>query len=355
MRCGESSLQLYPQPPGYPQVRGLGLGRGPGRPHDRRMKKGSWGDDPEFLLENSDHGVIRVMRLQEMGVSSTTAYRRCGPGGPWTRLLPGIVLLCNAPPTREQQIAAATLYGGETALITGGEACRIHGVRNVPDTGDEVHLLVPHERKLHNQGFVIVERTQRMPRSVNRGGRSLAEITRATLDVCRRQTEIRPVRALMSEVVQRRYSSFERLSQELAHGSQRGSAVPRHVLTELAPGQESIAEIDARRVWARSGLPEPMWNKKLYDAAGGYIAKPDGWFDDVGLAWEVDSLSFHLQVVDGFDRTLSRNGRYTAAGILVLQTLPSRLRSEPDKVAGELRAAYDAAAARARPNVRVAS
>ncbi|AUI63058.1 hypothetical protein [Amycolatopsis sp. BJA-103] len=318
------------------------------------MKKGSWGDDPELLMENSDHGVIRAMRLQEMGVPSTTTYRRCGPGGPWTRLLPGIVLLFNAPPTREQQIAAAMLYGGETALLTGGEACRAYGLRNVPDTGDEIHLLVPHERKLHNQGFVVVERTQRMPRTATRGGRPLAEVTRATLDVCRRQTEIRPVRALMSEVVQREYSSFERLSRELAHGSQRGSAVPRHVLAELATGQESIAEIDARRVWARSGLPEPVWNKKLYNAAGEYVAKPDAWFDKVALAWEVDSLSFHLKVVDGFDRTLARNGRYAAAGVLVLQTLPSRLRAEPDKVVAELLAAHAAAEARARPDVRIA-
>ncbi|OOC07039.1 hypothetical protein [Amycolatopsis azurea] len=319
------------------------------------MKKGSWGDDPELLMETSDHGVIRAMRLQEMGVSSTTTYRRCGPSGPWTRLLPGIVLLFNGPPTREQQIAAAMLYGGETALLTGGEACRIHGLRNAPDTGEEIHLLVPHERKLHNYGFVVVERTQRMPRTVRRDGRPLAEVTRATLDVCRRQTEVRPVRALMSEAVQRRYSSFERLSRELAHGSQRGSAVPRLVLTELASGQESIAEIDARRVWARSGLPEPMWNKKLYDEEGRFVAKPDAWFDDVGLAWEVDSLSFHLQVVNGFDRTLARNGRYAAAGVLVLQTLPSRLRTEPDKVVEELRAAHAAAAARTRPNVRIAS
>lgn len=319
------------------------------------MKKGSWGDDPELLMENSVHGVIRAMRLEELGVSSTTTYRRCRPGGPWTRVLPGIILLFNGPPNREQQIAAAMLYGGETAQITGGEACRAYGLRNVPGTGDEIHLLVPHERKLHNCGFVVVERTQRMPRPVTRGGRPLAGVTRATLDVCRRQTEIKPVQALMSEVVQRRFSTFEGLSLELAHGSQRGSAIPRHVLTELASGQESVAEIDARHVWARSGLPEPMWNKKLYTASGEYVAKPDGWFDDVGLAWEVDSLSFHLKVVDGFDRTLARNGRYAAAGVLVLQTLPSRLRTEPDKVIAELVAAHAAAAARTRPDVRIAS
>ncbi|MFE5567141.1 MULTISPECIES: hypothetical protein [Amycolatopsis] len=131
--------------------------------------------------------------------------------------------------------------------------------------------------------------------------------------------------------------------------------MPRLVLSELASGQESVAEMDARRVWERSGLPEPVWNKKLYDGEGRFVAKPDAWFDDVGLAWEVDSLSFHLQVVDGFDRTLARNGRYAVAGVLVLQTLPSRLRTEPDKVVAELRAAHAAAAARVRPNVRIAS
>jgi hypothetical protein len=48
------------------------------------------------------------------------------------------------------------------------------------------------------------------------------------------------------------------LQGELEDGSDRGSAIPRSVLRELAVGVRSVAEADA-------------------------------WFDAVGMAWEIDS------------------------------------------------------------------
>jgi hypothetical protein len=315
------------------------------------MMRGSWNNDPELLIENSLHGVIRVARLAELGVPPDTAYRRCRPEGPWQRLLPGIVSLYKGPPSRDQLVAAARLYAGEGAVLTGEVACRTFGLRNVPES-ETVHLLTPHDRKVHSSGFVLIERTHRLPEAQRRGGLQVAPPSRAVLDTARRMTEVRPARALLTESVQRRFTTVGELTAELAQGSSRGSALPRRILTELAPGQESVAEMDARRVWRRSGLPEPLWNRRLVLADGRFVAKPDAWFEDVGLAWEIDSLAFHLGAGD-FDRTLVRNGRYAAAGILVLQTLPSRLRTEPDAVIAELQAAHRAAAARPRPAVLV--
>ena len=105
------------------------------------------------------------------------------------------------------------------------------------------------------------------------------------------------------------------------------------------------------RVWARTGLPEPAWNVSMSTAQGEHIAIPDAWFD-VGLAWEIDSFEYHFKR-EGYAATVSRNAKYAAAGVMVLQTLPSRLRGEPDSVAAELVAAYQAAEARPRPPVQV--
>lgn len=101
------------------------------------------------------------------------------------------------------------------------------------------------------------------------------------------------------------------------------------------------------RVWKLTGLPEPRWNHELRDETGEYIATPDGYFVKVRLAWEVDSYDFHFGKQQ-YAATLARNARYAAAGIAVLQTLPSRLRTEPRQVAAELVAAYRAAEARTR-------
>ncbi|MFC4858576.1 hypothetical protein [Actinophytocola glycyrrhizae] len=283
--------------------------------------------------------------LAELGVPPRTAYRRCVVGGPWQRPLPGIVLLTNTSPTRRQLVEAALLYGGQGAQVTGIEACRRHGLTNLPDH-DGVHLLVPADRRLHSTDYVTVERTTRLPKPVIRDEVPLAPLARSVLDAARRIKDHDPVRALLTEAVQRGRVQPRWLLHELENGSSRGSAVPREVLKDVMAGARSVAEIDAMRVWERSGLPQPVWNVPLTDANGHFIGMPDAWFAEVGLAWEIDSYEFHFQRAD-YARTINRNARYAAAGIVVLQTLPTRLRTEPETVASELAAAYKAAQARA--------
>jgi hypothetical protein len=187
-----------------------------------------------------------------------------------------------------------------------------------------------------------------MPKPVFRDGVPLAPMARAVLDACRRFTSAVPARALMTEVAQR--LAPQRLVLELDAGSQRGSALPREVLKDIVTGARSVAEIDAMRVWERTGLPRPVWNVVLRDCHGEYIAVPDAWFE-AGLAWEIDSYEFHFRHQD-YARTIDRNARYAAAGVLVLQTLPNRLRRAPESVVAELIAAHRAAESRPYPAVR---
>lgn len=315
------------------------------------MRRGTWAAKPEELLARSRYGAITVAALAERGVPPRTAYRRCAPGGPWQRLLPGVVLLHATTPTRRQLVEAALLYGGAGAMVTGLEACRRHGLRSAPDE-TTVHLLVPHERHLKSADHVVVERTIRYPRHVMQDGVPLAPLSRSVLDAARRLRAHELVRALITEAVQRRRTPPGLLLEELERGSQRGSAVPREVLKDVCGGARSVAEVDAMRVWERTGLPALEWNTDVFDGSGRFVARPDGWCDEVALAWEIDSYEYHFDR-DGYDRTLQRNARYAAAGILVVQTVPRRLREEPDAVAAELVAAHHAAAARSRPPVSV--
>lgn len=262
------------------------------------------------------------------------------------------MLLSSAVPTRQQQVEAALLYAGPDAVVTGLEACRRYGLRAVPEDG-RVHLLTPLDRKVHGSEYVVIERTKRLPAPIVRDGVPLAPMSRAVLDACRRLGAHEPVSALVAEAVQRGRVQPARLLSELNRGSSRGSAVPREVLKDVLAGARSVAEIDAIRVWKRTNLPEPQRNVQLYDRHGTYVATPDGWFDEVGLAWEIDSFAFHFGR-DDYAKTVARNSRYAAAGITVVQTLPTRLRSEPDAVAAELTAAYEAAASRPRPLVQAA-
>ena len=95
----------------------------------------------------------------------------------------------------------------------------------------------------------------------------------------------------------------------------------------------------------RSGLPEPMYNPRLY-VGEVFLAKPDAWWLDAGVACEVDSREWHLSP-DGWERTQARHARMSAHGILVLHYAPRRIRSDGAAVVAEQRATL--AAGRQRP------
>lgn len=312
------------------------------------MKRGSWSNEPAALLGRSRLGAIKVSSLIELGMDSGTVYRRCLPTGPWRRLLPGVILMQNAEPSADQRVAAAGLYAGPNALIMGLEACRRHGLR-LPSSAD-VHMLVPHGRKIRSCEFVTVERTHRLPGAVLRNDVPLAPLVRATLDATRRIRASEPVANLLIEAIQRGRCSPVALARELELGSPRGTAIPRRLLAEVER-LRSVAELHARRIGKRVQVPPSHWNVEIRKD-GQYVGEPDMWWDDVGLAWEVDSYEWHFSAT-GYANTLRRNTRYAGAGVLVVTTLPSRLLRDPVGVIAELEAAYAAAAARPRPDVFV--
>lgn len=316
-------------------------------------KRGMWADHPELLQERSRHGVIKAGTLTALGMSSKTIWRRCQPGGPWQRLLPGIILLHNGKPTQDERVIAALLYAGPESVVTGVEACRRQGLRprELPP-GDGLHMLVQHEHKILSAEFVTVERTTRLPRPVVRDEVPLAPLVRATMDTARRLHSVEPIGQLLIEAIQRGRCAPEALRRELDLGSPRGTAIPRRLLAEWAD-LRSLAEARAKELSRQLPIPPTHWNVELRAADGSYLGCPDAWWDDIALAWEIDSFEFHFYRA-GYKRTLARNTRYATAGVTIVPTLPSRLIEEPELVLAELKAAYQAAAARPRPPITLA-
>ncbi|WP_414945298.1 hypothetical protein [Amycolatopsis sp. cmx-11-32] len=280
-----------------------------------------------------------------------TIWRRCERGGVWRMLLPGVVLLGNGEPTDEQRIEAALLHAHEGSVLTGVHALRRYGLCNLPVI-EEVHVLVPAERAIASTGFVHIERTRRLPSPRIRAGVPTAPVFRAVIDAARRAADQDVAVAMAAEAVQRQFCPPWALAEELDRQHSAETRALRPSLEPILGGAHSVAEADAWKLWARSGLPEFQWNVKVLDAEGRFVAKPDGWCDEMGLAWEIDSRGCHSEG-DHFRATLARNARYAAAGIVVLQTLPSRLRTEPDAVLAELVAAHSSAQRRPRPEVHL--
>jgi hypothetical protein len=289
--------------------------------------------------------------LVSLGVPEATVYARCRPGGPWQLLLPATVLMSSGQPTPEQLTIAGLLYAGPDAVLTGIDAAHRHGVLRGPARDGHVHVLVPHDQQPASTRYVVIERTHRMPRAVVRGGVPLAPVARAVVDGARRLASPREATELLADAVQRGLCTVGQLASEVEAAQRRGTAIPRAILRDVSAGTRSVAERDAKAVWRRSGLPEPWWNASVYDAEGTLLGIVDAWWDDVAMAWEINSLAWHLHPQD-YAREQAKTARFTAAGVAVLPTLPKRLAEDAAAVLHELHDAYRHAASRPRPEVR---
>ncbi|NCL72738.1 hypothetical protein [Rhodococcus sp. YH1] len=314
------------------------------------MKRGTWGDDPEELFALSTNGVIRTATLLRHGVAGGTIAGRCRKGGPWQRVLPGVVALHNGSLSVLQRNTAALLYGGDSALISGHAALGIHGYTNSA-TKSEVLLLIPHTQHRRNFSFVAVERSWRIPEPIIKGTLRIAPVDRCLLDAARRMSQLDPCRALLASGIQRGDVTVDDLAHELRAGSRRGSAVPRTVVRELSHDAHSVAEIAAQKLYATSGLPPMAHNVDVETDDGTWIARPDGWLDSVAVAWEIDSLKYHFSP-KAHETTLVRRAAMQRNGIIVVSHLPRQIRDDPATVLADLEAAYHQGTQRPRPPVR---
>lgn len=119
----------------------------------------------------------------------------------------------------------------------------------------------------------------------------------------------------------------------------------------MADGVRSTAEAWAHDLVARSGLPAPEWNVELIGPDGESLGVVDAYWREVGLAWEIQSETFHLGP-DALARDVNKLAGLVACGVAVFPTMAGRLRSDPRAITAGLTNAHAAAATSPMPNVQ---
>jgi CheY-like chemotaxis protein len=228
-----------------------------------------------------------------MGMNLSTVCHRIRRQGPWQRLHPGVVLTHSGTATDRELHLAALAYAGDGALLTGMSGLRLIGVRAAASHRDR-HVLVSHQRRKQSRPGVVVERTRNLPTPVVRQGLPIAPVARCTIDAARQLADRSAVRELVAEVVQRRLCTVTELTDALAAAANQRSALPREVLGEVEAGVRSVAEAHAREVFGRHGIAQPRWNWALYTVDGEHVVTPDGWWEEIGCALQIDSMRYHL-------------------------------------------------------------
>jgi hypothetical protein len=306
---------------------------------------------PEALIRTLEQQLNVLTREQAhaAGVTRHALQYRLRTGGPWRRLLPGVYIATTGTSTVIQQEMAALLYAGHGSMITGLAAVRHYNIRG-PVT-EVTDVLIPASRRRGNTSFVRVHRTTRMPARVSQlGPLRYAPPARAVADAVRDLDNLREVRAVVADAVQQGSCKVQDLGTELTAGPNAGSALFREALADVAEGIRSAAEGDLKHILARSGLPMPLFNPEVF-AGDTFIAKPDGWWPDEGVAVEVDSVEWHLSP-DDHARTLARGRRMAKYQLNVLRFTPRQIRKEPAVVVADIRAALEGARGRPKLNLR---
>jgi hypothetical protein len=293
--------------------------------------------------------VITREQARAVGVTESALRHRLRPDGPWRVLLPTVYIAATGAPSLAQQQIAAQLYGGPRSVITGSAAALSHSIR-APQS-QFVDVLVPLTRQRQDASFARLHRTSRMPQRVYKFGPiRYALASRAVADTVRGLTSLRDVQAIIADAVQRRRCEVPELLAELNAGPRAGSALFRQALGDVANGIRSAAEGDLKDLLAKSGLPMPLFNAMVF-AGDVFVAKPDAWWPEFGVAVEVDSREWHMSPQD-HARTLERQRRMGKHGIILLPFTPSQIRKHPADVVAEIREALESARSRPPLNLR---
>jgi hypothetical protein len=177
--------------------------------------------------------------------------------------------------------------------------------------------------------------------------RRYATPARAAADAARWVADVREARAVIAGAVQNGAAAMREIEEEFREGPIRDAALLRVVLSEIRDGARSAPEAELRVLIKKARLPTPLFNPDLFLAGGEFIARPDAWWPDAGVAIEIDSGRWHLNP-DAWERTMDRPTRLGEHAIVTLHFTPHKLRSDPAFVMAKMTNAYRSGIARPR-------
>ncbi|WP_316528968.1 hypothetical protein [Kitasatospora brasiliensis] len=306
-------------------------------------------------LAKRQQNVVTASQLRARGVPARIITEHCRRGGPWQRLLPRVYLLQAAEPTPEQRMWAALLYAAQSgreedrragAVLTGAAALALYGFTAVPRlpavTG--VDVLVPRQRRLKDVGEVRIRRTERELEARSVHGLACAPVARAVADALAEWTDRpggAPVREVLREAVALRENrcTARELVVELTDSGLTGVPRVRAALDELLAAERELTLGRIGDLLDESPLPAPLNAPELRMRGGTYIAVPDLYWPERGVAVEVDT---ELRCVSEGEAAWVHGGQHRMEylGIRVVYVSGARLAADPDAVGGELREAY---------------
>jgi very-short-patch-repair endonuclease len=272
--------------------------------------------------------------------------RRRVQSGRWQRVLPGVYLIAGAPIDWTTRQLAAVLSAGPGAAASHLAAARLWEIPGFATAG--IELSVPRHRSRRRKGQRIHESSDLDRCTIEeRSGVPVTDASRTILDLARYVGPIRLHRSI--EALRRREDlTWSSLIETLAQHARQGRHGVRRLRSVILAHahREEITDTDMEllvlSLIREGGLPEPTLHHRVLDGDR-FVAEVDLAYPEHRIAIECDG-SIHL-VEEVRDRDLTRQNDLILAGWTVLRFSYERLRTRPEAVLAEIRAALDAARA----------
>lgn len=288
-------------------------------------------------------GVARRGQLLRAGLAPATIRDRLR-SGQWQIVFPAVYALFPGPLDARRRLVSSWLYAGRGAQIAGPSALRLYGLRNLP-ADSRVHLLVPHRRQVRSSGFATIHRTVRMDSSPRRVTLFIAcSPARALADTARWHPDPQVVRALVSEAVEHRLTTVDKLRREAMTGRRNGSGLLCRTLHEIgggnrAGGTRSSGQGLRTALLQSRELARIAWSPRLVGGRGQPLPDVDGWLDDAGIGLAVVPATADTSI-DDWEYSQRRQSTFAEHGVLLLEFPAARLRQDPSGVRAEVVRAY---------------
>ncbi|WP_299451057.1 hypothetical protein [uncultured Serinicoccus sp.] len=313
--------------------------------------------EPPFPSLPGQRGLATHAQLQEAGWS--TAQIRHRRSTTWQTAYPRVVAPHRGPLDEDTLLAAAALWAGERAVLTGRMALRQWGLR-VPGI-ERAFFLVPESARARRHGDLEVVRTSRpVPAAKRLGVVALTSPCRSVAEAAARErVSGEDLERLSIAVLQRGLATPHELDLELWHRPQAEVAAARRGLDAFRDGAWSRPEAALRQVWdSRPDLPALQTNVGLVHVpTGHFLGCPDGFVEALGLVLQVHSRQFHQGIDDrGGDRwatTVEKDGAMVGVGLRVLGVTPWTLYRRPGSFMGRVEDLVRLGPPAPKPEVRV--
>jgi hypothetical protein len=301
----------------------------------------------KHLLAQQD-GVLSSAQAYAAGFTRRSVEYAVGTGR-WQRLLPGVLLTHDQPPTRRQRVNAAALWAGPDAAIDAESACVWHCVPLPHFDEDTVHVVVPYSSGLRSRDFVVVRRSHAIVIAGRGAVAAYVDAATAVVVAARRLPDDRAAVGLMSRPLQTGRVTLDDLVAAHMHAPPRGAGQIDRALEQLAVGVRSAGESLVREVFARSVvLPPILWNRWLRLPDGGPLVCADGLIVEAGMVVEVNSKRYHAWALT-FEDTEARQLRLVASDLVVAPITPRRALIDAHGVLRDVEQTYLLNAGRGMP------